>query len=315
MTTYTDSRLINIDSDNADIYNNSNFHSDMVYIFKGLLTEDDDSLYSQISIQSAQFPISFYVVNYSNNTLKYQYHNDPITTISFDVGNYNATSFIAEFHTKVVNQLTLTFNKLTGKYTFNSNHNYTLYYDGSTCFRLLGLDLQSDFVVSSSPYNQPALFPCNFAGITRLKIVSDKLATYSRDSSTITNVLATIPVNAPPFGILLYQNNTNFKATLRERAIDDFDIRIYDDFNNLINFNGIEFGITLQLDIIRNYTDIDTTFPPLQRTIEPLKSEPEKKAEEPELDGDIQGQEDTLPLGTGDTDLDFFLYNKSIYGW
>jgi hypothetical protein len=90
MTTYTDSRLINIDSDNADIYNNSNLRSDMVYFFKGLLTEDDDRLYSQISIQSAQFPVSFYVVNYSNNTLRYQYHNDPITTISFDVGNYNA---------------------------------------------------------------------------------------------------------------------------------------------------------------------------------------------------------------------------------
>jgi hypothetical protein len=307
MTTYTDSRLINIDSDNADIYNNSNLRSDMVYFFKGLLTEDDDRLYSQISIQSAQFPVSFYVVNYSNNTLRYQYHNDPITTVSFDVGNYNATSFIAQFHSKVVNQVFLTFDKLTGKYQINSNHNFTFYQQGSTCFRLLGLDLESDYVVTTAPYDQPAPFPCNFAGITRLKIVSEKLATYSRDSSTITNVLATIPVNAPPFGILLYQNTSNFKAMLRERVIDFFDIRIYDDFNNLINFNGIEFGITLQLDIIRNYSDMDTTFPPLQRTIAPsTKPEPEEPVPVPD---------DNLPLGTGDTDLDFFLYSKGIYGW
>ena len=307
MTTYTDSRLINIDSDNADIYNNSSFHSYMVYFFKGLLTEDDDRLYSQISIQSAQFPVSFYVVNYSNNTLRYQYHNLPITTISFDVGNYNATSFIAQFHSKVVNQVFLTFDKLTGKYQINSNHNFTFYQQGSTCFRLLGLDLESDYVVTTAPYDQPAPFPCNFAGITRLKIVSEKLATYSRDSSTITNVLATIPVNAPPFGILLYQNTSNFKAMLRERVIDFFDIRIYDDFNNLINFNGIEFGITLQLDIIRNYSDMDTTFPPLQRTIAPsTKPEPEEPVPVPD---------DNLPLGTGDTDLDFFLYSKGIYGW
>jgi hypothetical protein len=306
MTTYTDSRLINIDSDNADIYNNSNLRSDMVYFFKGLLTEDDDRLYSQISIQSAQFPVSFYVVNYSNNTLRYQYHNDPITTISFDVGNYNATSFIAQFHSKVVNQVSLTFDKLTGKYQINSNQNFTFYQQGSTCFRLLGLDLESD-LVGIAPYDQPAPFPCNFAGITRLKIVSEKLATYSRDSSTITNVLATIPVNAPPFGILLYQNTSNFKAMLRERVIDFFDIRIYDDFNNLINFNGIEFGITLQLDIIRNYSNIDTTFPPLQRTIAPsTKPEPEEPVPVPD---------DNLPLGTGDTDLDFFLYSKGIYGW
>ena len=307
MTTYTDSRLINIDSDNADIYNNSNLRSDMVYFFKGLLTEDDDRLYSQISIQSAQFPVSFYVVNYSNNTLRYQYHNDPITTISFDVGNYNATSFIAQFHSKVVNQVFLTFDKLTGKYQINSNHNFTFYQQGSTCFRLLGLDLESDYVVTTAPYDQPAPFPCNFAGITRLKIVSEKLATYSRDSSTITNVLATIPVNAPPFGILLYQNTSNFKAMLRERVIDFFDIRIYDDFNNLINFNGIEFGITLQLDIIRNYSNMDTTFPPLQRTIDPsAKPDPEEPVPVPD---------DNLPLGTGDTDLDFFLYSKGIYGW
>ena len=308
MTTYTDSRLINIDSDNADIYNNSNLRSDMVYFFKGLLTEDDDRLYSQISIQSAQFPVSFYVVNYSNNTLRYQYHNDPITTISFDVGNYNATSFIAQFHSKVVNQVSLTFDKLTGKYQINSNQNFTFYQQGSTCFRLLGLDLESD-LVGIAPYDEPAPFPCNFAGITRLKIVSEKLATYSRDSSTITNVLATIPVNAPPFGILLYQNTSNFKAMLRERVIDFFDIRIYDDFNNLINFNGIEFGITLQIDIIRNYANMDTTFPPLQRTIAPAtKPEPE----EPVPDGI---PDDNLPLGTGDTDLDFFLYSKGIYGW
>ena len=306
MTTYTDSRLINIDSDNADIYNNSNLRSDMVYFFKGLLTEDDDRLYSQISIQSAQFPVSFYVVNYSNNTLRYQYHNDPITTISFDVGNYNATSFIAQFHSKVVNQVSLTFDKLTGKYQINSNQNFTFYQQGSTCFRLLGLDLESD-LVGIAPYDQFAPFPCNFAGITRLKIVSEKLATYSRDSSTITNVLATIPVNAPPFGILLYQNTSNFKAMLRERVIDFFDIRIYDDFNNLINFNGIEFGITLQLDIIRNYSNMDTTFPPLQRTIAPsTKPEPEEPVPVPD---------DNLPLGTGDTDLDFFLYSKGIYGW
>jgi hypothetical protein len=306
MTTYTDSRLINIDSDNADIYNNSNLRSDMVYFFKGLLTEDDDSLYSQISIQSAQFPVSFYVVNYSNNTLRYQYHNLPITTISFDVGNYNATSFIAQFHSQVVNQVSLTFDKLTGKYLINSNQNFTFYQQGSTCFRLLGLDLESD-LVGIAPYDQFAPFPCNFAGITRLKIVSEKLATYSRDSSTITNVLATIPVNAPPFGILLYQNTSNFKAMLRERVIDFFDIRIYDDFNNLINFNGIEFGITLQLDIIRNYSDMDTTFPPLQRTIAPAtKPEPEEPVPVPD---------DNLPLGTGDTDLDFFLYSKGIYGW
>jgi hypothetical protein len=25
--------------------------------------------------------------------------------------------------------------------------------------------------------------------------------------------------------------------------------------------------------------------------------------------------DDNLPLGTGDTDLDFFLYSKGIYGW
>lgn len=309
MTTYTDSRLINIDSDNADIYNNSNFHSDMVFFFKGLLTEDDDSLYSQISIQSAQFPVSFYVVNYSNNTLRYQYHNSPITTISFDVGNYNANSFIAQFHSKVVNQVFLTFDKLTGKYQINSNQDFTFYQQGSTCFRLLGLDLESDYVVTTAPHNQLAPFPCNFAGITRLKIVSEKLATYSRDSSTITNVLATIPVNAPPFGILLYQNTSNFKAMLRERVIDDFDVRIYDDFNNLINFNGIEFGITLQLDIIRNYSNMDTTFPPLQRTIAPAT---EPVPEEPVPDGI---PDDNLPLGTGDSDLDFFLYNKGIYGW
>ena len=69
----TDTRLITISSDSATLYNNGDFLSDMYFKFDGMLKDEDDIIYSQISIHTAQIPISFYVVNVYNNKIVYKY--------------------------------------------------------------------------------------------------------------------------------------------------------------------------------------------------------------------------------------------------
>ena len=60
MTTYIDSRQINLSSDTADQYLNGSFLSNVVFNMNGMLKNEDDIVMTQISVNSAQIPISYY---------------------------------------------------------------------------------------------------------------------------------------------------------------------------------------------------------------------------------------------------------------
>jgi len=312
MTTYIDSRQINLSSDTADQYLNGSFLSNVVFNMNGMLKNEDDIVMTQISINSAQIPISYYIVNYTNNTLVYKYHNDPITTIVFDTGNYNANSFITQFTSKIAHIIP-TLNKLNGKFAYLSNQIFTFYHTDSTCFKFLGLDANTDYTGEDfvSPY------PVQFQGITRLKIVSNELATYSMDSNSgnFSNTLATISVNSSAYGILLYDNLSQYKPILRDRDSNSiFDIGILDDNDNFINFNNCSWRITLQLDITRLSNLMDRTFPKPNNTIPTQdlaqNSDLPQNPDNPDLGNTAP---ELIDLGTGDTDLDFLMYQNKIY--
>ncbi len=63
----------------------------------------------------------------------------------------------------------------------------------------------------------------------------------------------TIPVDAPAYGVNLYNTQTDLnKSALQTRTIDQIDISITDETGNLIDFNGIDWSITLVLETFRN---------------------------------------------------------------
>jgi hypothetical protein len=64
--TYVEQRIVILDSNNA-VKNNGDFNSDVVFNFKGILTDEPDVKEIQVSIQNAQIPMSFYNVNIYNN--------------------------------------------------------------------------------------------------------------------------------------------------------------------------------------------------------------------------------------------------------
>ncbi len=187
MDTYTDSRLINISSDTANMVLNNDLLSSCVFSFAGMLKDEEDILYTKISIQSAQIPISYYVVNEYNNTLVYKIGTGPTQTANFEYGNYNANSFITEFKSKLGSSFNMVLNKINGKYTITNTADLTLCSNGSTIFKILGFSPTSDYTSSSKVLIAP--YPCNFAGITRIKIISNELSTYSMDSVTGTYLL------------------------------------------------------------------------------------------------------------------------------
>ena len=309
MTTYIDSRQINLSADTADQYLNGSYLSNVVFNMSGMLKNEDDIVMTQISVHSAQIPISYYIVNYTNNTLVYKYHDDPITTIVFDTGNYNANTFITQFTSKIAH-ITPVLSKLNGKFIYTAPSSFTFYHTGSTCFKFLGLDANTDYTGTNitSPY------PVQFQGITRLKIVSNELNTYSMDSNTgnFSNTLATLSVNSSAYGILLYDNTSQYKPILRNRDNNIFDIGILDDNDNFINFNNCSWKITLQLDITRLSNLMDRTFPKPNNNLGQNPDNPDiaQNPDNPDLGNTAP---ELVDLGTGDTDLDFLMYQNKIY--
>ena len=90
-------------------------------------------------------------------------------------------------------------------------------------------------------------------------IKSTKLSVHS--VSTIdyasSNILVTIPSDVSPFSMISYnsQSDTN-KNLLNIRTINEIDINIYDENNNYIDFNNLDWTITLIISSEVNYDEL-----------------------------------------------------------
>jgi hypothetical protein len=311
MLTVQDTKYINLNTQHCikkptnGLYQSS-FLSQIDFPFKDVLKEDDDILYSHISIISAQIPVSFYLINYTTNVLKYSVNNGAILTMTLERGNYNITSLINVLKTEFLSAgyvFSITFNKVTGKLLFTSpisttfkifNSTY-----GSTINEIIGFDSVSSY---SSTAN--VLFgehPCSLIGIKVLKVSSTSLRTNGLASGGFSNLIATIPVSSPPYGIILYENKSNSNGgLLLNREISNIDIQITDENNQYINFNNTEYSITLAITTTRILKDkSNTNFRDSTRQIGNIQQEQPSNTTIPEIFGD-------------EHDLDFYMYKHGI---
>ena len=67
MSTYVETRIISLSSESATIFRNGSYLSDVLFSFKGLLKNEPDIIHKTVTLANAQVPVSFYVVNYTNN--------------------------------------------------------------------------------------------------------------------------------------------------------------------------------------------------------------------------------------------------------
>jgi len=99
-------------------------------------------------------------------------------------------------------------------------------------------------------------YPCNFLGINRLKIKSGVFKTNNLDSNSggHSDLLATIPVDVSMYSLIKYNNYVGFKNVIVNEDINYVDITITDEEDNIVDFNGIDVHLTLQIDsIIKDY--------------------------------------------------------------
>ena len=243
---YTKNRLITLSS-KYGIQQNGTYKSHLMFNFKNLLSDDQQVLKSEVIVLNAQIPVSFYVINDYNNVLTILGSGILTTSITIDTGNYNANTLITELTSQFTSVgvlfSSIIINKNSGKLVFTALTATNYSFSGS----MLDIIGATSGRVSDS-YVYKCLYPLNLLGIEKLSIKSEKLAIQSVSSVdySFSNTLVTIPVDVSPFSMISYNSQSDVnKSLLNVRTINEIDILIYDEDNNLVNFNNLDWNITL----------------------------------------------------------------------
>jgi hypothetical protein len=298
-TTILDKRIINLASSHGSNINGT-LKSNLGFFFQNLLKDEPSIAYVEVGVVSCEIPVSFYTINENNDTIDailYPTVGSPIPkTIVLSNGNYTATTFLTEFKLKVqlayladnptnIILLDTGFNRINGLVSFSLPANATfsqIDFLDSALRQLIGFSSTTSLELFENATPTIATFPINLLGVNKINICSNELLTYNYQSgsSGFSNVLASIEVNATPYGIILYRNQSLTYNILRVKELENFDIQLKDPDNNFLNLNNQDWTITLGLNIYRympqfsqsSFSDVLGIKP----IVPPIKDEPKK---------------------------------------
>lgn len=307
---YVSSYIISLTSATATTINGT-LLSDANFEFRGLLHDEPNITNRQISIISAQIPVSFYNINEYNNVFSFKI--DVLGAFVYNIpnGNYNANSLCTLLNTFFADvqlnpNVTANINKTTGKIQFkylNPTDDPTLsllFRKESTCQEIFGFGLGVDYsgtqiyVAGGNSYVElNGIYPMNLLGPKVLSIKSPSLNTtnFSSIYKGANTLLATIPVDAPLFGQIDYHNYADLKTTFSNTELNNLEIQIFDEKNNLIDFNGTNWSITVAIHITKGDSPLPKVASPLQglseTTVGPLGENTKKGGKAPSIEDQI----------------------------
>ena len=229
---------------------NGSMLSDLTFQTQGVYQDDENILYTECALIQAQIPNSWFLVNSNNDTLNYFFGEDD-WTIQLTHGNYTGTSLITELVAKFLSahghEFTITLSSCTGKLIFEnptpSLGNFTFY--GTSSFKeIIGFET----TITSSGYILAMPFLADLLGTLSIKICSNKLNTQNTDT-VLTSILQTIPITGSSYDLTSWTNNNNSKSLLANRVLDFIDIKLYNDKNQLVDMNGVNWNMTVKLTL------------------------------------------------------------------
>jgi len=220
--------------------------SDCIFDFNNLPIDDGD-IY--VSVQTAQIPCTFYNVDTINNLLVYNVGVAPNINLVIPPSNYNVNTLMAYLMTVMIG-FTITYDSATNKYTFVHASSPFSFKSTSTCFELIGF-------VDGAQYNSSGLtlvstISVNFFTIRNVLVECSNLMTVNKTSNildTNASILTSIPITVSQGSILSYSNV--FGLSDRVASVKNFaslQVRLLDQDLDLLNLNGTEWSITLQLN-------------------------------------------------------------------
>ena len=250
-----ESLQIYLSSRNASSYNNGSY-SDCNFSLPMLEIPLQHHIY--ISVINATIPYAFYNIDSKNNAILYCEINSSNAIISskllyITIGNYNVMQLANYLSSGVLTNLTVTYNNIQSTFTFtNSTNNFRFYDANSTAYSLLGL------VTSTLGYTASASKVLTSTNVVNLASKQCIYVSSNFETGSINNllnnqhrILCSIPILTPPFSLITYTNNNNFRVNLYNNTIDNINIKLVDQDGNLLNLNNQYFSLTIQLDVVK----------------------------------------------------------------
>ena len=244
--------------ESIQIYLNSRYATETVggnianSIYYLPVIEIPDGHHIYLSLQNATIPYSFYSISSVDNTFSWGLVAGPVNTYYIEPGNYNITQLIDVIKTAMGASFTITYSPITSKLLItHATTNFIIY--AGTFNHIIGFSKTSNTTsVANLLYSRDCV---NLNQIRALNIEIN-FPTYNVNVAQPynQNILATIPVYVAPFSIITYENPNNFRTNLYVNKLDQIQIRIVDNEGRLVDMNGIQYQMTLQLDCVK-FTD------------------------------------------------------------
>jgi hypothetical protein len=219
-----------------------------VYFLPVIEIEDGHHIY--LTLVSAQIPYSFYSITSVDNTFEFGLVGAPSPTVyNVPAGNYTITQIIDLLKSAMGANYNITYSTTTSKLLFtHTTSNFTIY--ANTFNHAIGFSKTTN--TTSQGNILYARDVCNLNQIRALNIECNfPTGNINVAQSNNLNILATIPVYVAPFSIINYQNPNGFKTNLYINKLDQIQIRIIDNDGRLIDLNGINYQMLLQLDCVK----------------------------------------------------------------
>jgi hypothetical protein len=255
---------IYLNSKNAETLINGSCKSNVVFYFNDAVEIDESIIETRLSVVNAQIPCSFYLINSTNNQINITV-SGITTTYNFPYGNYNVNTLISQWTTTIGAGWIITFNAINNYFNFTYTSDF-IFSDTNikSIFPIIGFKNGSQY--SSTNKSLLSVYCVNFGGISKILIKSPTFYLGNIDSlnNTVGDIICSIPVNSSQNGYIFYENYTNYKSIFNNRIIKSISIELIDEFNNYIDFNNLDFSLTLQIDMLHekiyNYDSINDIY-------------------------------------------------------
>jgi hypothetical protein len=218
------------------------------------VVEIPDGHHIYLSLQNASIPYSFYSITANDNTFTWglAVEFEPEFTYYFQPGNYNITQIIDIMSTIMGAGYTITYSSITSKILItHTTSNFNIY--AGTFNHIIGFSKTTNTTSTAN-----ILYGRDCVNLNQIRAINVEVnfPTYNINVAQAynQNIMATIPVYVAPFSIITYQNPNNFRTNLYVNKLDQIQIRLLDNESRLIDLNGINYQMTLQLDCIK-FTD------------------------------------------------------------
>jgi hypothetical protein len=213
-----------------------------------IVLSNDNQIKMTCSVESCSIPLSYYLINQSNNKLKL---NDSIYTI--DEGNYSAISIIEQLN-EIQLDIVFSFSKTLSKFKLSTTQVVVIDSIDNNIYDLLGIEPTTLRIGS---HVCPHI--CNLIYTTGIYISLNNISNTNIDTATSnqsSNVLIRLPIDQPTNTYLQFFNNLGFKSIISTTVLNQIDISLLDDKRDYLELtSNVPWTVVLRIDFERTIVE------------------------------------------------------------